>query len=294
MADSIPLLNQAFIERLRRLIWSLARLRSGAGDRGAATRRTGGTHAFLGHRPYSPGDEPRHVDWNAYGRTDQVVVKVFGREEDHTVDILLDATASMGCGDPLKAMTARDLAAALGYLALQSGHRLRLGILSGGRLSLRGPLVGLESVAGYFQDLEGLGAAVGTDSAGGLRAYLGRVRRPGAVVLLSDGLEGGAWTEGVAHLGDAAGEASLFHVLSPQDLRPDFTGRVFLKDVEASRTLEARVNASVLGKYADRVAAFRRELLGLCQNHGIGYQFVSSRDSLEATILAWYRARKAG
>lgn len=234
------------------------------------------------------------MDWNAYGRTDQVVVKVFGREEDHTVDILLDATASMGCGEPSKAMAARNLAAALGYLALQSGHRLRLGILSGGRLSLRGPLVGLESAAGYFQDLEGLGIAAGTDSAGGLRAYLGRVRRPGAAVLVSDGLEDSAWTEVLAHLGDAAGEASLFHVLSPQDLWPDFTGMAHLTDVEASRTLKVSVSASVLRRYAARMAGFRQGLLGLCQNHGIAYQPASSQDSLETTILAWYRARKAG
>ena len=292
MAASTPLLSQAFIDRLARLLWSLARPRAGAAERGRAARRPGGIHRFEGHRPYAPGDDPRQIDWSAFARTDHLVVKVFGREEEETVDLLLDRTASMEAGaSPTKAEAACRLAAALGFLALHSGHRLRLAPVGEGAVRLRGPYVGVESTGAFLRELEGLGAGSGRDAAGGIRGYLEKVRRPGAVALLSDGLEGPGLAEAVAHLGDAAAESTWFHLLGPEDLRPELVGRMALSDAEGGETLELEIGPQERRFYLHELAAFRRASRELSARHAVDYRPVASVDSLETTVTDWHRGR---
>lgn len=50
---------------------------------------------FQDHRSYSPGDDPRHINWNAYARTGQYTMKVFREENRPMVDLIVDASASM-------------------------------------------------------------------------------------------------------------------------------------------------------------------------------------------------------
>ena len=61
-----------------------------------ASRQRGQSVEFADYRQYTPGDEPNHVDWKAYGRSDRLFVKLFEHQSHMSVHILLDASASMG------------------------------------------------------------------------------------------------------------------------------------------------------------------------------------------------------
>ena len=58
-------------------------------------RDAGASLEFMDYRAYAPGDDLRHIDWNAYGRTDKLIVKRFENEIQPHVDILLDTSRSM-------------------------------------------------------------------------------------------------------------------------------------------------------------------------------------------------------
>src|ERR1700675_394857 len=117
-APSPPLLGPDVVRGLQGLRWRLAlRARSGGG-RAHVARRRGGSSELQEHRPYAPGDDLRRIDWAAYARTGEPVLKVFRAEEDVVARILCDASASLGCGEPPKLHTARRLAAAIGYMTL--------------------------------------------------------------------------------------------------------------------------------------------------------------------------------
>ncbi len=73
---------------------------------------------FAGHRRYSPGDDLRRIDWNAYARTGQMFIKVLTEEERRATTLLLDVSPSMLAGDVPRLVTALRLAAILGGLAL--------------------------------------------------------------------------------------------------------------------------------------------------------------------------------
>src|SRR6266446_4450207 len=86
-----------------------------------AQRRTmqlGGGIEFADHREYTYGDDFRYLDWNLYARHNQLLLKRFQEEEDLHVYLLLDCSRSMAFGKPPKFDFARQVTAALGYIAL--------------------------------------------------------------------------------------------------------------------------------------------------------------------------------
>ncbi len=56
---------------------------------------TGSSMDFQDHRAYSPGDDPRHINWQAYARTGSYTMKLFREEVRPVVDVVLDASESM-------------------------------------------------------------------------------------------------------------------------------------------------------------------------------------------------------
>ncbi|MDP1660423.1 MAG: DUF58 domain-containing protein [Phycisphaerales bacterium] len=90
------------------------------------SKQRGRSVEFDDFRPYVAGDDLRHIDWNVYARLDRFFIKLFHAEEDLTVHVVLDASASMLAGDPSKLTAAARLAAAIAYVALVNNNRLHL------------------------------------------------------------------------------------------------------------------------------------------------------------------------
>jgi uncharacterized protein (DUF58 family) len=87
-------------------------------------KRRGRSVEFDDYRPYVPGDDLRHIDWNVLARFDRFFIKLFQEEEDLSLDIMLDCSASMHAGQPDKMLFAARLASALGYLGLVHNNRV--------------------------------------------------------------------------------------------------------------------------------------------------------------------------
>src|SRR5262245_27124593 len=81
--------------------------------------RAGSSLEFKEHREYEPGDDLRHIDWNAYARSDQLVVKLYHEEVTPHVDIVLDGSRSMALEGTPKAAAATGLA---GLFAAAAGN----------------------------------------------------------------------------------------------------------------------------------------------------------------------------
>src|SRR3954451_14770515 len=76
---------------------------------------------FAEHRQYGPGDEIRHIDWRAFGKTDRYFVKEYEEETNLKAYLVVDSSGSMGYAGRTssKFEHARRLAAALAYLAIR-------------------------------------------------------------------------------------------------------------------------------------------------------------------------------
>ena len=51
---------------------------------------------FAEHRQYGPGDEIRHIDWRALGKTDRYFVKEYEEETNLKAYLVVDTSGSMG------------------------------------------------------------------------------------------------------------------------------------------------------------------------------------------------------
>src|SRR5580765_4203356 len=82
------------------------------------SRARGQSVEFADHRNYSHGDDFRYLDWNLFGRLERLFIKLYEEERELPVTIFLDASESMSFGEPRKFDFARQMAAAVGYVAL--------------------------------------------------------------------------------------------------------------------------------------------------------------------------------
>ena len=188
---------------------------------------------FADYRDYTLGDDLRQLDWNVYARLERLLVKLFVEEEDLTVTLLVDASASMAGGHPEKLRFAKRAAAALGYVGLASEDRIMVSAL-GGRASRRQvALRGSGRVFRLLTALSGIAVADGpTDLVAAARHASAQLRGRGLIVLLSDLLDPGAETV----IRDLAGTGSELvdpaHP-GPDEVDPPIEGDLRLVDAES-------------------------------------------------------------
>src|SRR5215813_12360963 len=89
------------------------------------SRHKGSSLEFVDYREYTLGDDPRRVDWNAYGRSGHLFVRLYEDEALLELHLCVDVSRSMDWGEPNKLAAARRLAAALGYVGLARFDRVR-------------------------------------------------------------------------------------------------------------------------------------------------------------------------
>lgn len=80
-------------------------------------------------RPYVPGDDVRHIDWNVTARSsgDEVFIKEFREERELTLMLVLDCSGSMAFGSETdKRLQMARLAGGLAYAAIRNGDRVGL------------------------------------------------------------------------------------------------------------------------------------------------------------------------
>ena len=113
-----PLLEPALLRRLEALALQVRRAVSGQMGGERRSKRRGQSVEFADYRNYTPGDDFRLIDWNAYARLDRFMLRLFVAEEELPLSLFVDLSGSMDWGKPNKANTARQLAGAIAYVAL--------------------------------------------------------------------------------------------------------------------------------------------------------------------------------
>src|ERR1700743_1501891 len=119
-----PLFDPAFLKKLEMLTLSARQLFRGAAGGERRSPVHGASVEFADFRPYVQGDDFRRIDWNAFAKFESLMLRLFVEEHELAVHILLDCSASMNYGDPLKFDYARRLAAALAYIALANTDKV--------------------------------------------------------------------------------------------------------------------------------------------------------------------------
>ncbi|MBL8743509.1 MAG: DUF58 domain-containing protein, partial [Myxococcales bacterium] len=227
------------LEVLRRRLDTRAR----TGQRGEkVSPRRGASVEFLEHRAYAPMDDLRRIDWAAYARTGEPVLKVFRAEEDVVVRILCDTSASMLSGRSPKLPVAQRLTAAIGYMALARSERAQLHLVQEGLLPSAAPSRGRAGLGGFLRSIENAEAAGKTDLARAITDAVKRAARPGLLVVVSDFFDAGPLFGAASRAIMAGHELVLLQLVSPEDVEPELSGDLALVDCETGAVVEVTID----------------------------------------------------
>ena len=284
-----PLFDTAFLARLERLELLARKVFRGhlRGERTAPRRGRG--LDFADFRPYRHGDDLRHLDWNIYSRLDRLFLKLYAAEEDITLHLLLDASASMGFGRPRKFDHARRLAAALAYVGLVNLDRVGIAGFADGLGAQLPPLKARSNLMSVLAFLDTLPCRGTTALAPSLRAFAGRVRHPGLVVVVSDL----AAVEDLAPALDAlrrrGHDVVLLQVLDDAEIDPPLAGSLRLEDAETGQSLQVSVDDDLRAHYLGRLQAHLDAVEHTCRRRGVAYVRASTAVPFEDVVLRYLR-----
>jgi uncharacterized protein (DUF58 family) len=307
-----PLLTPELLRRLEQFQLLAARRAKSSSKGERRSRARGQSVEFADYRNYVHGDDFRYLDWNLYGRLDRLFLKLYEEERELPVRIFLDASESMTFGEPRKFDFARQVAAAVGYVALsgfdrvsvipfpalsnepqngetsrhpQPSSRIMEQAARGALRAVRGK----KSAIPFFQNLGALTAGGSANLNEALRRGALEARQAGLAVVLSDFLDPAGYEAGLTALVGRGFQVDIVQILAPDELSPSVFGDLRLVDSETGSLQEVTFGRYRLKTYQQTVQNFLQRLREFCKPRGINYFTVSSNTSLEELLLKQLR-----
>ncbi|HMP06250.1 MAG TPA: DUF58 domain-containing protein [Lacipirellulaceae bacterium] len=287
-ADLLPPELLVKLERLELVTRKIFRGRM-KGDR--RSKRKGQSVEFADFRNYAPGDDLRQLDWNLYARLEKLIIKLFLEEEDLHFYALIDASRSMDFGLPTKLDYARQLTAALGYVGLARGDRVRVETLGQGARARTPVLRGRTQLPRLLGQLQAIQPGEAAPLAEGVKNFCLRNRGRGIVLLLSDLMDKTGYEAALRYFVSHEMDAYVIHLLSPEELDPDVRGDLKLVDVEDGDEAEITVSAPLLARYQQTLHGFTRGVQEFCTRRGLHYLLANTAHPIDDVVGRHLRRR---
>lgn len=248
---------------------------------------------FTEYRQYTPGDDPRYLDWRLYARSDRYYIKKFEDETNLRCYLLVDNSKSMGYGSLAynKAQYANTLAATFAYFLYGQGdavglltfdERIREYLPARYRSGhLRHMMLALEKPAGGTQ----------TDLAAPLKRIVELVRKRGLMVIFSDFLSPLDTLErSLSQLTASGHEVMVFQILDPAERDFKFEKASFFLDMESGSELYIDP-AEVREDYLKKLKQHQDALAAICQKLGVGFRKLYTDSPLDQALFDYLRER---
>jgi uncharacterized protein (DUF58 family) len=248
---------------------------------------------FTEYRQYTPGDDPRYVDWKLFARSDRYYLRKFEDETNLRCQLLVDASRSMGYGSLgyTKSDYANTLAATLAHFLFKQGDAV-------------GVLTFDEKVRDYLParnrpghlrhlmlNLEKASAGTSTDLITPLDRAVELTRKRGLMVLISDLLATvDRFEASLAALNACGHEVVVFHVLDPSELDFNFEKASLFLDVETGKEIYIDP-VQARKEYLRQFTAHNAGIESACRKLGAAYYRLTTSRPLELALFDFLRGR---
>ena len=261
--------DHEFLQRIRRLPLIARQIGGGflslPGDRFPAT----GVE-LAEHRDYSPGDDYRRVDWSVCARHDELLVRQIRQPIPPPVYLLLDGSRSMAPGRPPKFDAARQVAAALGYVALAGLARVGVTAFADRLIDDLPPQGSDRGVVSLLRFLDRLTPREqGTSLLEAARQFSVRRQPRGPLVVLSDFFDSAGCEPGLAILRRAGYPLRIVHIYDPHDAVPVAAGDADLEDVETGSRWRVTLTGRQIAEYTGYYQRLHHRLRSYAAGQGI-------------------------
>ena len=290
----MPLFDSEFLKKLEYLSLVSRRLFRGSLLAQRRTMQTGGGIEFADHREYSHGDDFRHLDWNVFARHGDLLLKRFQEEEDLHVYLLLDCSRSMAFGSPPKFDLARQIVAALAYIALADLDRVAVIAFADGIVADFPLTRGKDRILTLLKFLEGLEVqGEETDLGRVVKAFTQRSQRRGLAVVVSDLFDPRGYERGFDLLRHRNYELHAVQLHDRLEAEPPLLGELELVDIESNVGQKVTITESALKKYRTLFEDFQESLRKYGRKYGVGLTQTTCEVPFAELMLKMMRASGA-
>ena len=299
----MSLLPEETMAVMRRLEWYARRRMVGTLSGRHTSPDKGFSVEFAEHREYSPGDDPKNLDWRVMAKSDRSVIRQYIEETNLRATIAVDVSGSMNyTGDSAatsnghalsKLDYAKHLAAALAYLFVKQGDAAGLVtfdkttrgfIRAGSRPS---------QVRRILEELHTTQAGADTDVGGVLHHVAERIPKRGLVVLISDLFDDPERiVEALHHFDFRQHELVVFHLLAEEELTFPFKSFQRFKDLEGIEAMLRIDPQAVRAAYLEKLRSFVKRIDSACGKMRADYVPVNTKVPLRDTLLRYLGGRK--
>jgi uncharacterized protein (DUF58 family) len=248
------------------------------------SKRFGSSSEFADYREYIEGDDISKIDWNIYGRSEKMFLKLYLDERQMQTRIYIDASNSMGFYK--KDEMAIKLATAFAYLSIKEMDRVSIFAVRGNIVEpILEKVVGKDSflnVIGQINKIEFVGGSQISDAITNSTVGYG----DGRSILISDFLTDNDFFNAIDHLRGKKRDVLCLQVLSEEELHPQIRGKSIIRDSEdMGRFYKDNIGRDMLEAYRKALKHVTKRLEDFCISREADYQLVSTKDELKDILL---------
>jgi uncharacterized protein (DUF58 family) len=249
---------------------------------------------FAEYRQYMPGDDIRRIDWNVYGRSDRLYLKLYEGETNTRVLILLDVSGSMnyGSADIKKIDYARIIAACLSYFSYH--QRDGVGLLTFDT-DVRSHIPASRRTGQLFNilaEIDRIEPAKETAFRKPLRFLAEFLSRRGLIVVISDLYdEVENIMAGLKQLKAKGNDIMVLHIMDNFELTFPFMDAAQFEDMENKRKMHIipeYLRDQYLTIINDHIARLRKEMSG----SRIDYTLMDTTKPVDEALFSYLAARE--
>ena len=257
---------------------------------------------FAEHREYTPGVDPRHIDWKVLARRDKFYIRQYEEQTNLRGYVMLDTSGSMGYrhGGPMtKLEYGCYLAASLAYLMQTQHDAFGLITCSDGVNAYVPARQGQGHLRTVLEQLEALEPRNRTDLPRALHDVAERMSRRALVIVISD-LFGSTGRdaardllESLSHLRHRKHEVVVLQTLDPSERTFPFDDATQIEDMETADVIAADAEA-VRRHYLRSLEDYLATIRNGCLSHGIGYALADTSEPFETFLGTYLSGRHQG
>ena len=253
-----------------------------------STRR-GVSVEFADYRNYTPGDDFRYIDWNAFARLDELLLKLYEEREDLHIYFLVDVSQSMTYGELPKLIYAKRVAAALAYIGLSNLDRIGITAFNTtdmNRLPTERGKGKIFTVLNFLDQINGSGE---TNLEQAFQNFVHQTKRRGLVVLISDLFDPKGFTSGLNMLKFQKHDLFVIHIIDEKEADPTLLGDYHLVDVETNQLRPVTINENHIKRYQTLFQKYCDDLDRYCRQREISLVRTMTKAPFEELILRIFR-----
>ena len=254
----------------------------------------GASVEFVEHRKYYPGDEIRHIDWRAFGKTERYYIKEFEDETNLRAHLLVDCSGSMKyAGQAISKFDyASQLAASLAWLMLSQRDSVGLMTFDSQVRQQLKPSSNRDAFRHLIEVLEETQPGADTSLAGVIESALPSFPRRSLLILISDCYDDIERLEKMlSQCRHARHEVVVFQVAAPEEVDFPFDRPTQFRDLEIADHRLLVDPAQLRREYLSQYREFSQRLDRVCVDLAVDLCRVQTSEPLHTVLGEWLAQR---